>query len=313
MRKPRPVPDPKFVFDPASDAAYVHFDGHQNAPFDAAATSMTRANAWWLAEAALLAYWTPTGAIPRFQAAGLTAKPFEKQDSQAYVAWNDEAVLVTFRGTQPGSIDDIVSDLLIPLVAWPHGKVHLGFKRALDRVWDEMLVLINSLAPPRTVWFSGHSLGAALATLAADRFPAAAGVCTIGSPRVGDRAFAAEFDVRFGLRALRFVNDTDIVTHVPTPFPAPYEHVGQLRQISADVAVTSEPPALAHFVNAVFGNVGTLKDTMNAVRSGRSAARPTCCSITCRAATPSISGTTSKRGRADDFVSGLHRRAVSFG
>jgi triacylglycerol lipase len=163
------------------------------------------------------------------------------------------------------------------------------------------------------VWFAGHSLGAALATLAADRFPAAAGVCTIGSPRVGDRAFAAEFDARFGARALRFVNDTDIVTHVPTPFPAPYEHVGQLRQISADVAVTSEPPALAHFVNAVFGNVGTLKDTMNAVRSGRSAARPTCCSITCRAATPSISGTTSKRGRADDFVSGLHRRAVSFG
>ena len=69
MRKPRPAPDPKFVFDPASDAAYVHFDGHQHAPFAAAATSMTRANAWWLAEAALLAYWTPTNAIPRFQAA----------------------------------------------------------------------------------------------------------------------------------------------------------------------------------------------------------------------------------------------------
>ena len=268
MRKPRPIPDPKFVFDPASDAAYVHFDGHQNAPFDAAATSMTRANAWWLAEAALLAYWTPTDAVPRFLSAGLTAKPFEKQDSQAYVAWNDEAVLVTFRGTQPGSIDDIVSDVLIPLVPWPHGKVHLGFKRALDRVWDEMLVLINSLAPPRKVWFAGHSLGAALATLAADRFPAAAGVCTIGSPRVGDRAFAAEFDARFGARALRFVNDTDIVTHVPTPFPVPYEHVGQLRQISADGTISAQPPVLAHFVNAVFGNLSTLKDTMNAVRSG---------------------------------------------
>ena len=75
MRKPRPAPDPKFVFDPASDAAYVHFDGHQHAPFDAAATSMTRANAWWLAEAALLAYWTPADAVPRFLSAGLTAQP----------------------------------------------------------------------------------------------------------------------------------------------------------------------------------------------------------------------------------------------
>ncbi len=85
---------------------------------------------------------------------------------------------------------------------------------------------------------------------------------------MGDRAYAAEFDARFGARALRFVNDTDIVTHVPTPFPIPYEHVGQLRQISADGAISAQPPVLAHFVNAVFGNLGTLKDTMNAVRSG---------------------------------------------
>ena len=31
MRKPRPTPDARFVFDPASDAAYVHFAGRENA------------------------------------------------------------------------------------------------------------------------------------------------------------------------------------------------------------------------------------------------------------------------------------------
>jgi hypothetical protein len=256
------------VFHPESDSAYVHFDGHEDAPFDAKATSMTRANAWWLAESALLAYWGPAEAIPRFRRAGLTSELFEREDTQAYVASSADAVLVTFRGTQSGSVDDIVSDVLVPLVAWPHGRVHLGFKTALERVWSGMLGLIESLASSRSVWFSGHSLGAALATLAADRFPSTAGVCTIGSPRVGDGAFAAAFDARFGLRALRYVNDTDIVTHLPTPFPLPYNHVGAIRQISPDGVITSQLPALAHFVNAVFGNVDHVAETMNAVRSG---------------------------------------------
>src|SRR6187200_576456 len=45
----------------------------------------------------------------------------------------------------------------------------------------------------------------------------------------------------------------------------------------------------------------------------RSAARPTFCWITCRAATPSISGTTSTPEGEHDAVSGLRRRAVAFG
>jgi triacylglycerol lipase len=268
MRKPRPTPDPKFVFDPASDTAYVHFDGHQTAPFDPKAASMTRANAWWLAESALLAYWGAADAIPRFRRAGLDAEFFEQQDTQAYVAWTADAVLVTFRGTQPGSVDDIVSDVLVPLVDWPTGKVHFGFKAALERVWTGMIGRIEALASSRSVWFSGHSLGAALATLAADRFRSTAGVCTIGSPRAGNRAFAAAFDTRFGDRALRYVNDTDIVTHVPTPFPLSYNHVGALRQISPEGVITSQVPALAHFVTAVFGDVDHVAETMNAVRAG---------------------------------------------
>lgn len=269
MRKPRPVPDARFVFDPQSDTAYVHFENHEQAPFESQAGALTRANAWWLAESALLTYWGASKAIPRFNGAGLEAEFFEKDDTQAYVTWNADTVIVAFRGTQPGSIDDIVSDVLVGLEPWTHGHVHFGFKTALERVWAGMVGQIESLAASRTVWFTGHSLGAAVATLAADRFPSSAGVCTIGSPRVGDRAFAAAFDERFGDRALRYVNDTDIVTHVPTPFPLPYQHVGTLRHISPGGVITSEAPVLAHFVNAVFGNVGHLAETMDAVRDGR--------------------------------------------
>ena len=118
----------------------------------------------------------------------------------------------------------------MPLAPWTHGAVHLGFKQAIDRVWPRLMAIIEPLAASRTVWFGGHSLGGALATLAADRFGDTAGSCTIGSPRVGDRLFAAGFDARFADRVLRYVNDADIVTHVPTPLPLPYAHAGALRQ-----------------------------------------------------------------------------------
>ena len=143
-----------------------------------------------------------------------------------------------------------------------------GFRDALDRVWPPIVDKLTPLAGSRTVWFSGHSLGAALATLAADRFPTAAGVCTIGSPRVGDRAFAAAFDARFGALAARYVNDADIVTHVPTPFPLPYKHVGRLFQITPDGRITTQAPTLAHFVGDIFGSIGPLQDVVEALQAG---------------------------------------------
>jgi hypothetical protein len=58
---------------------------------------------------------------------------------------------------------------------------------------------------------TGHSLGAALATLAAvDTTPAR--LVTFGSPRVGDEAFRALFA---GLEVRRFVDCCDVVSRVP--------------------------------------------------------------------------------------------------
>ncbi len=74
------------------------------------------------------------------------------------------------------------------------------------------------------IWLSGHSLGAALATLAAYRLLLygfdVRGLVTFGSPRVGDGAFAAFLEQEatadgvFG-NFLRHVNDNDIITTVP--------------------------------------------------------------------------------------------------
>uniref|UniRef100_A0A383V4A2 Fungal lipase-type domain-containing protein n=1 Tax=Tetradesmus obliquus TaxID=3088 RepID=A0A383V4A2_TETOB len=80
------------------------------------------------------------------------------------------------------------------------------------------------------LWVSGHSLGAALATLAAADF-AKEGyqpvVYTLGSPRVGDRDWQKLYDTEYKLkdRTFRMVNDNDPVARVPITMLG-YRHIG---------------------------------------------------------------------------------------
>jgi pimeloyl-ACP methyl ester carboxylesterase len=60
---------------------------------------------------------------------------------------------------------------------------------------------------------TGHSLGAALATLAALDFPTAK-LINFGSPLVGDAGFAAQFIDR---EVARYVHCCDVITRVPLP------------------------------------------------------------------------------------------------
>jgi len=267
--KPLPPPDLRFVFHPASDMTYEHFSPGMP-PFDAHATRMSRSQAWWLAEAALLAYWPPTSAIPIFRKAGFDAVLVEAGALQCYVAWTAEAAIVSFRGTEPDEWGDVLDDALYAMAPWIHAgtHVHLGFKAALDRVWESLEGVLAPVIAARRVWFTGHSLGAALATLAADRFPETAGVCTFGSPRVGDRAFARGYDERFGLRAARYVNDADVVTHVPPRLIFPYKHVSGARFIDPEGQVSTQPPHLAHFVGGLFGRTRPLFEMTEALEKG---------------------------------------------
>jgi len=269
--RPRPTQDIQLVFHPQRDTSYVHFQDGESHPFDANATRLGRRNAWWLAEAALLSYWAPDEARARYQRVSFEAEPIFDGTTQCYVAWNDRVVFVTFRGTEPGEPGDLLDDLTFALAPWDTGKplqaVHLGFKVALDRVWKALDARLQTLATTRTVWFAGHSLGAALAALAADRYPATAGVCTLGAPRVGEWHFAAAHSSRFGPRALRYVNDADIVTHVPLPLP--YQHAGTPRFIDPTGHVSEMRPPLHHYFATLVGDPAHVREVRLALDRGQ--------------------------------------------
>ena len=129
------------------------------------------------------------------------------------------AVLV-FRGTEQ-NIQDYFTDLKIGELSLASNKkdAHDGFTQALDSVWREMDAALGQLNCP--IFYTGHSLGAALATLAAARHAPNA-VYTFGSPRVGNPAFVASLGQ---VPIYRIVDAEDVVTTVPLE-DLEFRHIG---------------------------------------------------------------------------------------
>jgi predicted lipase len=165
-------------------------------------------------------------------------KFFEKSATQSFVSSNKDFAIVCFRGTETSEVQDILTDINLPLIDNGSGfKVHKGFKVALDLVWDDIESHLQSLTsdnPELKVWFTGHSLGAALATLAAVRYGSTQGLYTFGSPRVGNETLAVANDL-----AYRFVNNNDAVTLVPPAVG--YKHIGSLQYIDEDGIISTNP------------------------------------------------------------------------
>lgn len=168
----------------------------------------------------------------------LVTAPFDRGGTFGFLARSesDDLTVLAYRGTQLEDPTDMIDDSLFLPAPWGEGgKVHLGFANALDRVWQSVGEALQQSSG--RMLFTGHSLGAALATLSASRHPPAA-LHTFGSPRVGDPDFAAATSSR--TEVLRFVNCCDLVTQVP---PRPYKHTGRLFYIDGHGQVLEEPPA----------------------------------------------------------------------
>ena len=213
---------------------YDYFQNCRSVPFEYRVSSFSLVNAWWLAEASTLVYADEAYVRPRFREAGLIRVVFfNRSGTQCFIASNSRFAIVAFRGSEiwnqdegfdPGQmIADFMTDIDIRLSDWIRGgKVHTGFKNALDSVWDDILPEIKRLRDQGVpIWLTGHSLGAALATLAADRLQNVQGLYTFGSPRVGD----LDFRKGFAQKAYRLVNGEDIVADMPPK--GPYRHVGE--------------------------------------------------------------------------------------
>lgn len=189
-------------------------------------------------------------------------KFFDRKETQAFITGNKHMLIVAFRGTEPTTLRDWLTDADMDLTEGPGGKVHEGFHRALKYVWREMREILNEYQDNgQSLWFTGHSLGAALATLAVAKLgeedKPVNGLYTFGQPRVGDRSFARNFNQDFGNIAFRFVNNNDVVTRVP-PRATGFRHVGKTLYIDVDGRVQDDIHWWNQFVDRVKGRIEDL-------------------------------------------------------
>ena len=125
-----------------------------------------------------------------------------QDDTEGFIAANDNIIVIVFRGTQPSHYKDIVADAKVCKVPSPMGEVHSGFQDAFNLVKDDMFYDIRQLRDQdQSIWVTGHSLGAALAAIAViyllDDNQPVNGLYNYGQPRVGSNEFAEEFNRSF--------------------------------------------------------------------------------------------------------------------
>jgi hypothetical protein len=146
------------------------------------------------------------------------------KDSQMIICKYNNKLSITFRGTD--SYRDILTDvninrvnLSLKNIKESHSPlVHSGFYNQFLELKQDIDQVLSDYTD-NDIYFSGHSLGGALATIASLKYkyeyPEKNIHCiTFGSPRVGNYKFTEYFNNKID-HSYRFVNDNDPVPCIP--------------------------------------------------------------------------------------------------
>jgi len=190
-----------------------------------------RLTVWERAEIAAklsaIAYMDEAWAISKCKKLGFTsARLVSRGDAEVLIVKDRTDLWFAFRGTEPSKLNDVLADLkVIKNIAKAGGKVHSGFQEEVDDVWMDIVKTLehnDQLKIRKDVYITGHSLGAAMATISATRYNPEE-LFTFGSPRVGGNLFIKNIKCPH----YRFMNNNDIVCRIPPAFLG-FRHHGEM-------------------------------------------------------------------------------------
>ncbi|MCQ8880515.1 lipase family protein [Pseudoalteromonas shioyasakiensis] len=155
----------------------------------------------------------------------------------------EKEIVITFRGT--AGIADTLTDLHCGMTVGPNYKaVHAGFNRTFESIKPQLSKILSKLGS-RPVHCVGHSLGGAIATLAANwikaQFKVPVKLYTFGAPRVGCNPFAIQTETNLN-GIYRAVHRSDPVPMVPV---WPFVHAGSEYRLSTCVSLTGAAHKMA--------------------------------------------------------------------
>jgi triacylglycerol lipase len=168
-----------------------------------------------------------------FSALGLNTYQFmSNQGAHGHLAAGDTEIIITFRGTNPSHITDLLADANALPVHDDNGFVHDGFKTYALHLMQTVLNFVwANGGKTKDIYITGHSLGAAMALYCArelqDNGYTVKQLISFGQPRLANKAYVDSIKAPH----LRFVNCNDIITTVP-PVEIGYRHHGQLCYIN---------------------------------------------------------------------------------
>jgi len=166
--------------------------------------------------------------------------PFHHSNVRGFIAASDHFTIVSFLGSERDS-EIWQENIDASFIEGPFGqgdRVHRGFNigiaNEIKNIESKITDVGNENAP---VLLTGHSLGGAIANLAAaylfiKKHPVHS-VYTFGAPRVGCKNFKDIYNKFDCGRSFRIVNRHDIVSRIP-PRMLRYKHVGKLYYLNSE-------------------------------------------------------------------------------
>ncbi len=233
--------------------------------------SLNRETAYWMARIAKIVYLKKADDAPDEAAilADLQAEDSgfisvlgtNHKSAQAALIEHQNYFCLAFRGTD--EIADWLDNINVFSEKVLFGEFHRGFWNSLNDVWDPLFERYQQLRlqKRRPLFLTGHSLGGAMATVAAAKLIHAdlpfTSAYTFGQPRAMTLATSRIFNADAGSKFFRFQNNNDIVTRIPARLMG-YSHVGSYLYISEEKTLHRDPGFWLRFLDSIDGIVSEI-------------------------------------------------------
>ncbi len=187
----------------------------------------------------------------------------DKNSAQAALIEHEDYLCMGFRGTN--ELADWLDNINAFSTPALFGEFHRGFWNSVEDVWEPIDRRCRELQQQRKrpIFFTGHSLGGAMATIAAARYiqedKPFTSVYTFGQPRAMTRSTALIFNSECRARFFRFHNNNDLVTRVPARLMG-YSHIGSYLYISEEQELCREPGFWFKFLDYFDGAMSALQE-----------------------------------------------------